>query len=360
MRLRGATIAELAAQLRETRPSQARVVLRLEDCEAIIDTNSDELAQRLSDYWRAFVVPAPTDRPSIQIAAIETGDVGCDLAFRPFPASPGKTRVKDAYCDLADGRVTRKPATGMMGLLSADESVVFGPCAANLNQVINFVNNRYMQRLVDAGGLVCHAAAFTRSGTGAMLAGLSGRGKSTLTLRMLARGFDFVSNDRVIIRRDGELTLHGIPKSPRVNPGTLLNEPGLRGMLPGAEIARLQALAPDELWRLEEKNDVDVTAAFPGCAFQLGAAGRAVFLLAWERGDAAPPRAERVDLAESPELLAALTKSVGPHYYTKPGDMPPPIDDDAYLAMLAGCPVYAIRGGVGFDTAAAIIVGLMG
>lgn len=357
MKASGATAAEVAKFLLETAPPTAHVRLRLADCDAVVWTNDAKLAQRLTAYWRAFVAPeAAAARDALEVFALELPDIAMECAFRPFPPAPGKSRIKDEYFDFADGRVTRKPATGMLALLSQSHQIVFGPSLNNLNQVINFLNNRYMQRLADAGYLVCHAAAFARGGRGAMLAGLSGRGKSTLTLKMLGRGFDFVSNDRVLVRRDaGRLRLAGIPKSPRVNPGTLLNEPRLRAALSAPDIERLSALSRDALWALEEKHDVDVMSAFPGCAFRLSASAGAVLLLAWDRDSSAPPVFERVTLAAQPNLLAALTKSVGPHYFTRPGAPAPPIDDAAYLAAIDDCPVYVIRGGVDFDAAAAEI-----
>jgi HprK-related kinase B len=104
------------------------------------------------------------------------------------------------------------------------------------------------------------------SGPGLALAGLSGMGMSTLALHVMQLGADFVSNDRLMVeRRGGGLTMHGVAKMPRVNPGTVLHNPCLAPVIPEEERVRFEDLSPDELWTLEHKYDAFIAECFgPG------------------------------------------------------------------------------------------------
>ena len=60
-----------------------------------------------------------------------------------------------------------------------------GPCLANDNQIVNFINNRLIEVRLRAGDLLFHAAGVARNGRGLALAGFSGAGKSTLALAIM-------------------------------------------------------------------------------------------------------------------------------------------------------------------------------
>ena len=47
--------------------------------------------------------------------------------------------------------------------------------------------------------------------------------------------------------------MSGIPKLPRINPGTALNNPSLRSILSPERRAELEGVDAGELWSLEEK-----------------------------------------------------------------------------------------------------------
>jgi serine kinase of HPr protein (carbohydrate metabolism regulator) len=49
-----------------------------------------------------------------------------------------------------------------------------------------------------------HASTVATGGRAVLITGPSGSGKSDLTLRLLDRGFDLVSDDQTIVRRDGD------------------------------------------------------------------------------------------------------------------------------------------------------------
>src|SRR5207237_28767 len=127
------------------------------------------------------------------------------------------------YADTCDGRVVTKTRTGMQFLLSRNELVAIGPCRQNPNQIVNFIISQYLGRRVDEGWALCHAAGVALQDRGMGIAARAGAGKSTLALHLMSSGLSFMSNDRLLIRKFGPRTeLAGVPKMPRVNPGTLL------------------------------------------------------------------------------------------------------------------------------------------
>ncbi|WP_310468677.1 HPr kinase/phosphatase C-terminal domain-containing protein [Sphingomonas sp.] len=56
-----------------------------------------------------------------------------------------------------------------------------------------------------------HASTVTSQGRAVMITGPSGSGKSDLALRMLDRGFALVSDDRTLVRRDGDRLIASAP-----------------------------------------------------------------------------------------------------------------------------------------------------
>jgi HprK-related kinase B len=243
----------------------------------------------------------------------------------------------------------------MQFLLSKHDLVAVGPCLANTNQVINFIISQYLGQRLGEGWALCHAAAVALDGQGIGIAARAGGGKSTLALHLMSSGLSFVSNDRVLIRRSGQLSeLAGVPKMPRVNPGTLLHNRDLCGILSGAQRSALARLEPSELWPLEEKYDVMVRDVYgPGrCLYR--APLRAWVVLNWSRDASGPARFDRVQMAERLDLIQLVMKSPGVFHQDADGRCARATtrpDPEAYVHALAGVVVYEATGRADFGVA---------
>ena len=60
-------------------------------------------------------------------------------------------------------------------------------------------------------GETVHASTVAKDGRAVVITGLSGSGKSDLTLRLLDRGFTMVSDDRTLVKRDGNRLIASAP-----------------------------------------------------------------------------------------------------------------------------------------------------
>lgn len=259
------SVAGLEAHLRERRAPDRRIRIGLPGHLIEVITDSAALVDELVTYFGDLCL-TDDDPVDTTIVVIEDEAPDLDLEYIVKPPDPGKTKIKEESVDLGDGRIVRKRLTGMLFAFGGGVNVAWGPCRANANQVVNFVCNRHIQRALDDGYLLCHASAVTAGGRGAAVAGFSGMGKSTMALHLMSAGADFVSNDRLMIKRAGDrLAMRGVPKLPRVNPGTILGNPDLAGVILDEDRARCEALPAEELWSLEEKHDVFIDTCFgPG------------------------------------------------------------------------------------------------
>jgi len=348
--------AELAERLAAGRRADLSLLLDFGGYRIRVRTNSAVLRDKLAFYFKDFTAAGAGE--DVTVIALEAPvpdltDLGAPLAVKP--PDPGKTRIKEEYLDLADGRVVRKRLTGMVFVFGGGAHLAVGPCVANDNQVVNFINNRFIQQALDAGCLLFHAAGVARSGRGLALAGFSGMGKSTLALHAMNHGLDFVSNDRLMVRRNGALAMYGLAKMPRINPGTVLHNPALAPVMSEAERRSFAALPPDALWSLEHKYDAFIDQCFGPGRFRLAAEMTGLVLLNWRR-DGGPLAAARVDLRQRPDLLPAFMKDVG-LFYSEDGDLAAPdFGADAYLELLEGCPVYELTGGADFAAASRLLL----
>ncbi len=327
-----------------------------------VRSNSKALVAKLATYYRDFrdKAPASSEAPDIDVTALELPEVDLGLPLAPKPPEPGKKRIKEEFLDLADGRVVRKRLTGMVYLFGQGTQLALGPCLANDNQVVNFINNRFIERLIKSGSLLFHASGVAIGTKGLCLAGFAGMGKSTLALEIMRQGTDFVSNDRVMVERTAAgLVMHGLPKMPRVNPGTVLNNPALAPVIPEPERTRFASLPQSELWDLEHKYDAFIDDCFGPGKFRLDCAMAGLVLLNWKREDQ-PMTASRVDLRTRRDLMPAFMKELGLFFEMDESTRTRDFSEDAYLALLGDCPVYELSGGVDFASASRFCLELLG
>lgn len=371
------TVAATIAALRAEHPSIGGIGWDFDGFRVWLDSNAPSLLAALDRYFADFrrldadsLASARASGPVTHISAIQLDppDFAAGRALTIGEHEPSVRGPKEAYFDVDDGRVIHKLRTGMWFLFGREQHLAIGPCTDNPNQVINFVNNRMIQWALHRGALLGHASAVCRvTSAGALpraiaIAGFSGMGKSTLALHLLNdKRLDFLSNDRVMIharRGDAPAELEGVPKHPRINPGTILNNPALVGILSADQRAQFEALEPAELWQLEHKFDGTIGACFPDQRFFLRAELAGLVLLDWRRGSE-PTRATRIDVAERRELLPALIKEPGLFYRPGPGEVASR-DQARYIEFLADVPVLELSGAVDFDFGRAAALELLG
>lgn len=355
-------ILGLAAELQRQHPITGELRLRLGHCVIEVTTNQSALHRQLRHYFRHYLDRVePSATPDFRISALDMPEPNLGVEYSDWPRDAGKQGRKDTYCDLPEGRLVRKFRTGMQFILLADRALAVGPCLANSNQVINLVNSQYQSWMVRRGYLVCHSAAVLR-GHGAEgglgMSGFSGAGKSTLALRLISRGLDFVSNDRLLVGREngGALHMAGVPKMPRINPGTILGNEDLWPILSPERLDAVRAMPTHELWDLEEKYDADIEQLFG--TGRVRSAGRldGFVVLSWNPRQQAPMELWRGPLRERPDLLPAIMKHPGV-FHTDPehGALPAPTtgpEPAPYLDVMGDMPVLAFSGGVDFEAAA--------
>lgn len=323
-----------------------------------IRSNSGALLERLGDYFSSFRIEAGD---GVEVTVIESPPFEPGAGFVDWRREAGKEGGKDAIHDLTDGRLVQKVRTGMLFLQSPHHRIARGLCLENDNQVINFLNNQYMNHLQNRGHLICHAAAAVMDWEAIGIAGFSGGGKSSLMLRLmgLSRETRYLTNDRLFLARDsseeGKTQALGIPKLPRVNPGTLVSLPALEPLLSADRRIELLAMPAAELWQLEEKHDVEIEAVYGPGRIATRAPLAAMVILNWDRNSTEPFAMTKVDPRERRSLLAALVKSPGPFYQAEDGsflreELQP--GEERYLQVLGETPVWEARGTVNFELAA--------
>ncbi|MEZ4331602.1 MAG: HprK-related kinase B [Myxococcota bacterium] len=347
-------VTDLAARLEREAPTTECLRLAFGGERIDVRSNSHALLDHLRTYFAAFDGGDHARPADLVVRAHQMTPPELDLPYREWPREPGKRLGKEAFFDLDDGRAVLKIRTGMQFLVGPDLRVACGDCLANPNQVVNFIDFQYMAWLMNQGLALCHAAGVTRGGRGLGLAGLAGGGKSTLALHLISAGFCFTSNDRLLVgpRPTGQgHVMKGIPKHPRINPGTALANPDLVAILEPERRRALEPMPREALWSLEEKSDAEIDRLFGPGRVVLDAPLDAFLILAWSHRDPSPARFTRVDLATRPDLLDAVMKAPGPFYLPDSGPWPQghaPPDAAFYLERMRGLPVWVAEGGVDF------------
>jgi HprK-related kinase B len=331
--------------------------LALGDCTLRVRSNSAAVIAGLRQYFSH--VPAGSAQPDMEVIAIEREPPDTGIDFVDWQREPGKAGRKDSFFDIPGGRVVRKVRTGMVFLQSETQRIAAGPCLEFDNQVINFINAQYMNWLQHRGWLICHSAGLVYRGKGFGIAGFSGGGKSTLMLQLLDHDeVCYLTNDRLFVRREASKTRAlGIPKLPRVNPGTIVHNARLQALIPAERRAELLAMPAAELWHLEDKYDVHIDQVYGPGRVVPGAPLGGYLVLNWRRDSDAPLRVEPVVLDNRRDLLAAIMKSPGPFYQYPDGSFhrdDAEFDEQAYLDALQGVAVHEVSGRIEFDALARI------
>ena len=312
-----------------------------------VRSNSSEFLHQLAVYFSH--VKVDNCQADYIIEAYDTPVLSLDMDWQDWAREPGKAGRKDAYVDLQDARLLLKVRTGMLFLQSDKTLIARGPCREQDNQVINFINSQIMNHLQRDGWLICHASALEVKQQGIGMAGLSGGGKSTLMLGMMDyENVRYVTNDRLFIRRDGEQVMaRGIPKLPRINPGTIVHNPALHSLIDAQRREQLLALPTQELWHLEEKYDVMIDEVY-GKQRILDETPLNYFLvLNWSHDSSEATRLDTVNLHQRRELLAAIMKSPGPFYQMSDGSFfrdTMQLNEQDYLDALDGVTMLEVRG----------------
>lgn len=347
-----ATIAALLGPVLDAHPRPAGLEVTFEDITVSVSSNSPELIAKLSAYYHDFLGGGGAAR--LAVTAIEAEPASLALPFAIKEREPGKTKLKEAYADLPDGRVVHKLLTGLVFFFGHGVNAALGPCLANDNQIINFINNRVMEVRLRAGDLLLHAAGVAEGDRGLAIAGFSGAGKSTLALHIMSQGTDFISNDRIMVSKsETGLTMRGLAKLPRVNPGTVLNNPQLAPVMDAADREAFAALPKAELWDLEHKYDASIDTCFGPGRFRLSCPMAGLVVLRWRRDGGAMTH-RLVDLRQHRDLLPAFMKDPGVFYEPDDPSATAMASPDEYLERLGDLPVLEIDGGVDFAAAAAV------
>ena len=353
------SIHALADRLAVDHPTPERLPLAFGGRRIDVVSNSTELLEWLRDYFSAFDEGGAERPAELEIRAHQAPEPDWGLDYAEWRREPGKRTRKEAFVDAPDGRAVRKVRTGMHFLVAPDLRVAVGDCLGNANQVVNFVNFQFTSFLMNQGLALCHAAGVAKDGLGLALAGFSGGGKSTLALHLMSGGLDFTSNDRLLIGRvDGEprRQMFGIPKHPRINPGTALANPDLAPVLPPDRRSELENLSREALWPLEEQYDARIDRLFGPDRICMRAPVVGLVILAWSHTHPGPARFAEARLADRRDLLEAVMQSPGPFYQPDHGAAPTgyePPEPAPYLDALGELPVYEATGGVDFEAGVA-------
>ncbi|WP_111493712.1 HprK-related kinase B [Marinobacter bohaiensis] len=303
-------------------------------------------SQAVQKELRVFLIDGEPDTGAVDWTPVQRSKVS-------------RLGLKEAYVDTHDGRWIHKVRTGLVMFQSLVDPVVMGDLLANRSQVVNFINNQFLNHYQRQGYLLGHASAFDIEGRTTAIAASSGGGKSTLMLKALETpGARFLSNDRILFKAEGgAVRVLGVAKHPRVNPGTLMHSERLRSILPAAEQKRFAGMPTGELWAIEQKYDVLIPAAYGDGKTALSGTLRNLVLLDWSLDDPAPTELGPVDIEQSPHALDGLRKSPGPFFQNAEGVFPPEQSPaaDVYADRLPGVQVLQLTGRVDFDRAVELL-----
>ena len=273
-------MSELTA-IRRTYPPDAQVGMRIVDVPLTLHTNEPRLLASLRDYFAPYLA----ERPAVDARRVYVmqGEPIYDAArLRDVSRAAGKS-VKEAFYDTADARIVVKRRTGVAIYVAEPDHYVVGDLVTNFNQAVNAVMMVFAKAMLQRSFVMLHASAVLGETGGIAFASPSGSGKSTMALALVEYHYQFVTNDRLFVRRVNGLSadMVGVPKRPRVNPGTLFRLPRLAALATIEERSRYASLRAEELWTVEQKHDVDVDAIYGPGTVHLQGRLNAIYLLHW-------------------------------------------------------------------------------
>jgi len=318
-----------------------------------VHTNDARVTSGLARYFAPFRASVPA-RETLPIYVLQGTPIYDPLLLDDVaPRAPGRT-VKEAFYDVPSGRIVVKRRTGVVVYIAESEHYIVGDLVRNLNQAANAISMVFAKAVQRRGYVMLHASAALGEEGGVAFAAHSGSGKSTMALALVEAGYQFVTNDRLLVRLDkGQVEMVGVPKIPRVNPGTLLRLSRLSSLLPQEARRHYEHMSPDVLWAAEEKRDVEVDRIFGPGTFQLTGRLRIVYVLAWRPGGAGW-EVHPLDFAARCAALRQMAKQVGVQ------DPHPParaVQETALDAIAAAVPVCEVTGQPDVGALTASIVG---
>lgn len=343
---------ELASVRRTYRPDHA-LALRIGDVPIGLYAGAAQIAARLRDYFAPYLTAAvPRDAPAVHLVLAEP--VYDAARLRDVPRRMREQGVKEAFYDGDGVRVVVKRRTGVAIYVAEPEHYVAGDLTRNFNQVVNLIMTVYAKSMLRRGYIMLHASAIMGAYDGVAFASASGFGKSTVALALVERHQHLVTNDRLFARAagDGTVEMVGVPKKPRVNPGTLLRIQSLTPLVSDEERARYGSMRPEELWAIERKHDVDVEALYGPGTMRLSGRLRAVFLLRWSPLDRGW-NVRTLPAGDRAAALEPLLKTAGVY------DLAPRSPAEQHLVLRGvadGVAVYDVRGRADVDRLADLVL----
>ncbi len=325
--------------LTESRPLAAyERNFRIAGTPVSIAVNHPTLAARVERYFSPFADEPADD--AIRVVGLHDLEAPLDRdRLRQLQHHSGSP--KEAYYDVDDLRVVLKTRTGVVHYLKDREFHAIGDLIRFPRQLLNLVSAAYAYSLRQEGYLALHAAGVSSNGTGIAFAANSGSGKSSVALRLLEAGNDFVSNDRIYLKRDGDaVVMAGVPKWPRVNPGTLLSMESLRGLMAEEKRKLYSRMPPEELWHVEDKHDVRVDSVFGTGRIALRSRLWELYVLNWRR-QSGPMSVTEVSPGDLPALVMPVTKT---SVYDPPWTAAP--TDEELHEALGPVHVFSVRDGL--------------
>jgi HprK-related kinase B len=345
---------ELASVRRTYRPDRAFGLL-IGGVPIAVDTDAPRIAERLREYFAPYAAPRTPSDPAMPVVHLIQGEPLFDAAkLRDVPRRLREQGVKEAFYDADGFRVVVKRRTGVTIYVAEPDHYVVGDLVRNFNQAVNIVMGVYAKAMSRRGYIMLHASAIVGDVDGVAFASASGFGKSTVALALVERHQHLVTNDRLFARASaaGLVEMVGVPKKPRVNPGTLLRLPSLSPLVTDEERARYAAMTPEDLWALESKHDVDVDVLYGPGTTRLSGNLRAIFLLRWSPLDRGW-NVRTLPAQDRASALEPLLKTAGVYDLAPP---PAAAQHELLRGIAQTVDVYDVRGRADVDRLADLVL----